>query len=75
MRSTFTLDDDAAAIARTYARARSLRFGQAVSELIRQAAAAPATLHRKGEVWVVPAPPGTPVLRSEQVKDRLDELP
>ena len=28
-----------------------------------------------GEVWVVPAPPGTPVLRSEQVKDRLDELP
>ncbi len=35
MRTTLTLDDDAAALAQNFARANSLRLGQAVSELIR----------------------------------------
>jgi hypothetical protein len=75
MRTTFTLDDDAAQFAQTYAKARSLRLGKAISELIRKASAPPATLQKKGQFWVIPAPPGTPKLSSEQVKDMLDKLP
>ena len=75
MRTTFTLDDDAAQFAQTYAKARSLRLGQAISELIRKASAPPAALQKKGQFWVIPAPPGTATLTSEQVKDMLDKLP
>ncbi len=74
MRTTFTLDDDAAELAMTYARARSIRLGQAVSELIRRASAPPVALKKKGQVWVIPAPPGAPKLTSRQVKDLLDNL-
>jgi hypothetical protein len=75
MRTTFTLDDDAAALAQTYAKARSLRLGKAVSELIRRASAPPMTLKKKGQVWVIQTPPGTPTLMSEQVKKAmLDEF-
>ena len=73
MRTTFTLDDDAAALAQNYAKARSLRLGQAVSELIRRASAPPMTLKKKGEVWVIQAPVGTPKLSSEQVRDMLED--
>ncbi len=75
MRTTFTLDDDAAQLAQTYAKARSLRLGQAISELIRKAGAPPATLQKKGQVWVIPSPPGAPTLSSRQVKDLLDSTP
>jgi hypothetical protein len=75
MRTTFTLDDDAAALAQTYAKARSLRLGQAVSELIRRASAPPMTLQKKGEVWVIQAPRGTPKVSSQQVKDMLEDFP
>ena len=75
MRTTFTLDDDAAELARTYAKARSLRLGQAVSELIRRASAPPMVLKKKGEAWVIEAPPGTPKLTSEQVKDMVEDFP
>lgn len=75
MRTTFTLDDDAAALAQNYAKARSLRLGKAVSELIRRASAPPMTLKKKGEVWVIQAPPGTPELSSERVKDMLEDFP
>ena len=47
-RTTFTLDDDAAALAQNFARASSLRLGQAVSEPIRRASAPPLTLKNKG---------------------------
>lgn len=74
MRTTFTLDDDAAAIAQNYAKARSLRLGQAVSELIRRASAPPMTLKKKGELWVISAPPGAPKVSAQQVKDIIDSL-
>lgn len=74
MRSTFTLDDDAAELAQTYARARSLRLGQAVSELIRQASAPPMTLRKKGQLWVIPATPGASRVSAQQVKDIIDAL-
>lgn len=75
MRTTFTLDDDAAALAQNFARANSLRLGQAVSELIRRASAPPMKLKKKGELWVIQARPGTPKVTSEQVRKALiDEL-
>jgi hypothetical protein len=73
MRTTFTLDDDAAALAQNYAKARSLRLGKAVSELIRRASVPPSTLKKKGEVWVIPAAPGTPLLSARQVQDLIDD--
>ena len=74
MRTTFTLDDDAAALAQNYAKANALRLGQAVSALIRRASAPPMKMKKKGEVWVIQAPAGAPKLTSEQVKNMIDAL-
>jgi len=75
MRTTFTLDDDAAELARTYAKARSLRLGKAVSELIRRASAPPMALKKKGEAWVFELPPDAPPVTAAQVKALLDDWP
>ena len=74
MRTTFTLDDDAAALAQNFARANSLRLGQAVSELIRRASAPPMKLKKKGDLWVIQATPGAPKVSSQQIKDIIDAL-
>ena len=74
MRTTFTLDDYAAALAQNYARANSLRLGQAVSELIRRAAAPPMKLKKKGDLWVIPATPGAPKVSAQQIKSIIDAL-
>jgi hypothetical protein len=74
MRTTFTLDDDAAALAQNYATARSLRLGKAVSELIRRASAPPMALKKEGEVWVIQATPGAPKVSAQQIKDIIDGL-
>jgi len=75
MRTTFTLDDDAAELAQTYARARSLRLGQAVSELIRRASTAPVAMRKKGQAWVFEIPGDTPVVSAARVRALLDESP
>ena len=75
MRTTFTLDDDAAALAQNYARARSLRLGKAVSELIRRASAPPVGLKKKGDLWVLAAPPDQPKVDSTKVKQMIEDLP
>jgi hypothetical protein len=75
MRTTFTLDDDAAALAQNYAKARSLRLGKAVSELIRRAIAPPLGLKKKGDLWVVAAPPDWPKVGSAKVKALIEDLP
>lgn len=75
MRTTVTLDDDAAELAQTYARARSLRFGQALSEIIRKVTAPPLKVRKRGQAWVLQAPPSAPTITSEQVKTMLDDLP
>ena len=74
MRTTFTLDDDAAALAQNFARANSLRRGQAVSKLNRRAIAPPLTLKKKGPLWVIAAMPGAPKVSAQQVKDMIDAL-
>lgn len=74
MRTTFTLDDDAARLAQTYANARSLRLGKAVSELIRRASAPPMALKKKGRLWVIPATPGAPKVSARKVKEVIEAL-
>lgn len=75
MRTTFTLDEDAAALAQNYAKARSLRLGKAVSELIRRASMPPLALKKDGELWVVAAPADKPKVSAAQIKDIIEESP
>jgi hypothetical protein len=76
MRTTLTLADEAFEAARTYASARSLKLGQAVSELILRASRSDRLpLKRKAGVWVFDLPPNTPKVTARQVKDWLDEGP
>lgn len=73
MRTTLTLEDDAFATAQAYARARSLKLGQAVSDLIRRGSAQALPIKRRGNVWVFELPPETPLVTSRQVRQMLDE--
>lgn len=73
MRTTFTLDDDAATLAQNYAKARSLRLGKAVSELIRRASEPPVSLKKKGDLWVVASPPDKPKVSSAKIKDLIED--
>lgn len=73
MRTTITLEDDAFETAQAYARARSLKLGQAVSELIRRGNSKPLPIRRKRGVWVFELPKDTPKVTSEQVRQWLDE--
>lgn len=75
MRTTLTLDDEAAELARNYARARDLKLGQAVSELIRRAGAQPLPIRRRGQTWVFELPADAPRVTARQVKDLLDDSP
>lgn len=75
MRTTLTLDDEAATLAQTYAQARALKFGQAVSELIIRASAQPLPIRRRGQTWVFELPPDSPPVTSRQVKDLLEDTP
>ena len=73
MRTTLSIDNDAFEAASTYARARDLKLGQAVSELIRRGSAPPLPLRRRGQVWVFDLPADAPSVSARQVKDLLDE--
>jgi hypothetical protein len=75
MRTTLTLESDAFTTAQTYARARSLKLGQAVSELIKLGSADRLPLRLKGGVWVFDLPADTPKVTSARVKELLDEAP
>jgi len=77
MRTTLTLSDNAAEFAAQYAAARSLRLGEAVSEIIlnakqRQTDAAPKPVNRDG-VWVFDVPATTPTVTTSQVKAFLED--
>ena len=73
MRTTLTLEDDAFATAQAYARARSLRLGQAVSDLIRRGSTQALPIKCSGGVWVFELPPDAPAVTSRQVRQLLDE--
>jgi hypothetical protein len=73
MRTTLSIEDDAFATAQAYANARSLKLGQAVSELIRRGTADKLPMKQKNGAWVFELPPGTPKVTAKQVKDLADD--
>ena len=73
MRTTITLEDDAFAAATAYARARALKLGQAVSELIRRGSADRVPLKQVNGVWVFDLPADAPPLTARQVARMRDE--
>ncbi|MBC8055540.1 MAG: hypothetical protein H7Y61_03050 [Rhizobiales bacterium] len=73
MRTTLTLEDDAFATANAYARARALKLGQAVSELIRRGSAEKLPLKQIDGVWVIDLPPSAAPLSARRVQQMLDE--
>jgi hypothetical protein len=73
MRTTITLEDDAFATATAYARARALKLGQAVSELIRRGSADKLPIKQVDGVWVFDLPPDAPRMTSLQIERMLDE--
>lgn len=75
MRTTLTLDDEAAEMARAYARSRDLKLGQAVSELIRRASEQPLPVRRRGQTWVFDLPADAPPVTARQVKELLEDGP
>jgi Arc/MetJ family transcription regulator len=74
MRTTISIDDDVLAEAKTYATARQVPLGRAVSDLIRRGLTAK-TPTRVVNGLLVFDPPGSPVLTSERVKEFLDNEP
>ena len=75
MRTTLNLEDDAVATAQAYARARAIKLGQAVSELIRRGSSGKMAMKQVDGVWVFDLPPDTPKVTARQVKQLLDESP
>jgi hypothetical protein len=75
MRTTLTLEGDAFSTAQTYARARALKLGQAVSELIRLGSSERLPLCQRGGVWVFDLPADTPQVTAARVKALLEDTP
>lgn len=75
MRTTLTLEDDAFATAQAYARARAIKLGKAVSELVRRGSTGKIAMKQVGDVWVFDLPPDTPKVTARQVKEMLEESP
>ncbi|MBM3342943.1 MAG: hypothetical protein FJY56_12650 [Betaproteobacteria bacterium] len=73
MRTTIGIEDEAFAAAQSYAKARGLKLGQAVSELILRGSMEKLPLKQKKGVWVFELPPETPRATMRQVQQMLDE--
>jgi hypothetical protein len=73
MRTTITIEDDAFDAARSYARARALKLGQAVSELIRRGSAEKLPIKQEKGIWVFDLPSDTPRVTARQVQQMLEE--
>ena len=73
MRTTINLEDDALALAKAYARARALKLGPAISELIRRGNEAKLPLRKVKGAWVYDLPADTPKVTARQVQQLLEE--
>jgi len=78
MRTTLTLSDEAAEYAATYARARAIRLGEAVSELVMKAKTPQTSPRRKPFKTVngipqFPVPNGAKTITSEDVRAALED--
>ena len=74
MRTTLSLDDDAFALVRSYAKSRSLALGKAVSELVRRGLTTPIQTRVVNGFHVVVLPEGAPSVSSEDVKRLQDDF-
>lgn len=74
MRTTISIDDDVLAEAKTYAAARQVPLGRAVSELIRRGLTAK-TPTKVVNGLLVFDPPGSAALTTERVKEFLENEP
>lgn len=72
-RTTLTLDDDAFAAAQAYAAARNMRFGKAVSDLVRKGATMRALIIQKNGLPVIQAQSGSRKVTSEDVRRGLED--
>jgi hypothetical protein len=73
MRTTINLEDDAFAMAHAYARARALKLGEAVSELIRRGGTEKLRMKQVDGVWVVDLPADAAPLTARKVQQLLDD--
>ena len=73
MRTTITLEDDAFATAQSYAKARAIKLGQAVSELIRRSSLEKMPYKQTDGVWMFDLPKDTPPATDAQVKQLLED--
>ena len=79
MRTTLNLHDDAFQAASSYAAARAIKLGDAVSELVKrglgQAKQANVTMKKKHGIWVFEAAAGSdhPVVTDALVKELMEE--
>jgi hypothetical protein len=73
MRTTVNIEDDALAVANVYARARALKLGAAISELIRRGNEQRVPLKLMNGVWVFDMAPSLPKVTARQVQQLLDD--
>lgn len=74
-RTTLTLDDDAFAAAQAYANARNLRFGKAVSELVRRGVSVRPQIALVNGLPVIQGRPGARTISPEDVRRGLEDGP
>jgi hypothetical protein len=73
MRTTINLEDVALEAAKAYAKARAIKLGQAISELIVRGSTGNIPLREAKGLWVFDLPKNTPKITSAKVKQLLDE--
>ena len=73
MGTTITIEDDAYAVAKSYAQARALKVGRAVSELILRGSAEKLPIRQEQGIWVFDLPCNAPRVIARQVQKMLDE--
>lgn len=69
MRTTLDLYNDVFRAVRSYAKSRSLKLGQAVSELVRKGFRPPMRTRMVNGIHVIEVPPDSPRITSRQVKE------
>lgn len=73
MRTTINIEDDAFVAAKAYARARALKLGPAISELIRRGNEIKLPIKKVKGAWVFALPADAPKVTARQVQQLLDE--
>lgn len=74
-RTTLTIDDDALALAREFARRHRRSLGEAVTELVRRGARRPLETTDRNGFHVVRLSKDSPPVTAERVRKLQDEIP